>query len=111
VRERLSLEKSAIGFYLSGHLFDEHAAEVRRLVPTPLVDQGDTRRESVLLAGIVNDLRVISGARGRTCIFKLDDGSAAEIELGDDGRIWPSDDALARWRAVAEQGRAIVMYE
>ena len=83
VRERLSLEKSAIGFYLSGHLFDEHAAEVRRLVPTPLVDQGDTRRESVLLAGIVNDLRVISGARGRTCIFKLDDGSASlEFSLG-----------------------------
>jgi DNA polymerase-3 subunit alpha len=29
--------------------------------------------------------------------------AAAEIDLGDDGRIWPSDDALARWRAVAEQ--------
>jgi DNA polymerase-3 subunit alpha len=28
VRERLTLEKAAIGFYLSGHLFDEHAAEV-----------------------------------------------------------------------------------
>lgn len=77
VRERLGLEKTAIGFYLSGHLFDEHAAEVRRLVPTQLSEQGDTRREAVLLAGIVNDLRVINGARGRTCIFKLDDGSGA----------------------------------
>jgi DNA polymerase-3 subunit alpha len=28
----------------------------------------------------------------------------AEIDLGDDGRIWPSDEALARWRAAA-QGR------
>lgn len=77
VRERLGLEKTAIGFYLSGHLFDEHAGEVRRLAPTPLAEQGDTRRESVLLAGIVNDLRVINGARGRTCIFKLDDGSGS----------------------------------
>jgi DNA polymerase-3 subunit alpha len=77
VRERLGLEKTAIGFYLSGHLFDEHAAEVRRLVPRQLSEQVDTRRESVLLAGICNDLRVINGARGRTCIFKLDDGSSA----------------------------------
>jgi len=83
VRERLGLEKTAIGFYLSGHLFDEHADEVRRLVPKALAEQGDTRREAVLLAGIVNDLRVINGARGRTCIFKLDDGSAAlEFSLG-----------------------------
>ncbi len=83
VRERLGLEKSAVGFYLSGHLFDEHAAEVRRLVPTALGEQGDTRREQVLLAGIVNDLRVINGARGRTCIFKLDDGSGAlEFSMG-----------------------------
>ena len=30
IRERLTLEKSALGFYLSGHLFDQSAAEVRR---------------------------------------------------------------------------------
>ena len=32
VREKLSLEKTAIGFYLSGHLFDQDEAEVRRFV-------------------------------------------------------------------------------
>ncbi|MBN8506225.1 MAG: DNA polymerase III subunit alpha [Burkholderiales bacterium] len=100
VRERLSLEKSAVGFYLSGHLFDEHAAEVRRLVPTPLADQGDTRRETVLMAGIVGDLRVITGARGRTCIFRLDDGSGAGLELSMGGEQYDgmkellSEDAL-----------------
>jgi DNA polymerase-3 subunit alpha len=35
----------------------------------------------------------------------------AEIELGDDGRIWPSDEALARWRAAAQGGQAVVLYE
>jgi DNA polymerase III subunit alpha len=37
--------------------------------------------------------------------------ATAEIELGDEGRIWPSDEALARWRAAAHGGRAVVMYE
>ena len=30
IKERLTLEKTALGFYLSGHLFDQSAAEVRR---------------------------------------------------------------------------------
>ena len=34
-----------------------------------LVDQ----REPQLLAGIVSDLRVVNGQRGRVAIFKLDD--------------------------------------
>jgi DNA polymerase-3 subunit alpha len=94
VRERLGLEKTAIGFYLSGHLFDEHAGEVRRLASTPLAEQGDTRRESVLLAGIVNDLRVINGARGRTCIFKLDDGSGVGLEFSCSGEQYDGWKAL-----------------
>ncbi|KAB2853711.1 MAG: NTP transferase domain-containing protein, partial [Bauldia sp.] len=32
VKERLMQEKTAVGFYLSGHLFDEVAQEVRRFV-------------------------------------------------------------------------------
>jgi DNA polymerase-3 subunit alpha len=84
VRERLTLEKAAIGFYLSGHLFDEHAAEVRRLQPKQLSEVADSR-EPQLLAGIVGDLRVINGQRGRVCIFKLDDGSEAlEVVLNDE---------------------------
>jgi len=30
----LTLEKTAVGFYLSGHLFDEVATEVRKLCQT-----------------------------------------------------------------------------
>jgi DNA polymerase-3 subunit alpha len=218
IRERLQYEKTAIGYYLSGHLFDAYADEVRRFCKRPIAELTDSREPQVV-CGIVSDVRVINGRSGRVMIFKLDDGSesiesvanedalslpqrellkedelviiqgklqpdrfagglrlnvqqvwdlaaararlgrylavdlnghvppvaelvkssparkvetdegqtltqglpvrlrlqraraAAEIELGDDGRIWPSDDALARWRAVAEQGRAVVMYE
>ena len=35
----------------------------------------------------------------------------AEIDLGDDGRIWPSDEALERWRAAAAGREAEVVYE
>ncbi|WP_342130646.1 DNA polymerase III subunit alpha [Hydrogenophaga sp. OTU3427] len=74
VKERLTFEKTAIGFYLSGHLFDEVVREVRRFARTPLGDVTDSRDQQ-LLAGIVSDLRVINGQRGKLCLFKLDDKS------------------------------------
>ncbi|MFO1326045.1 MAG: DNA polymerase III subunit alpha [Rubrivivax sp.] len=216
VRERLQQEKTAIGFYLSGHLFDACADEVRRFCRRSIAELTDSR-EPTVVAGIVGEARLVNGRSGRVLIFRLDDGTesieavanddglgaqrellkedelvviqgklqpdrfagglrlnvqqvwdlaaararfgrflavdlngslppvaelvkasparrvdtdhgeltqglpvrlrlqreraAAEVELGDDGRIWPSDDALQRWRAVAHSGRAEVVYE
>ena len=216
IKERLTLEKSALGFYLSGHLFEQSAAEVRLFAKRRIADLVDTR-EPLLLAGIVGDLRVVNGQRGRVAIFKLDDGSEyieavanedlleanrerlrddelvivqgkvqpdrfsgglrlnvnqlwdlpaararfgkylavavngkappvadvirtwparslatdqgetqqgllirlqlerqavqAELDLGDAARFWPSDEALARWRTLAHEGRAAVVYD
>jgi DNA polymerase-3 subunit alpha len=216
VRERLVQEKSAIGFFLSGHLFDAWKDEVRRFARRAIADLVDSR-EPQLLAGIVSEPRVVNGQRGRVLIFKLDDGSdaieavgpedlfenqrelmaedqlvivqgkvqpdrfggglrlnltqvwdlaaararfgrylsvkvqahpppvvdvlrlwparrvvgehgelqqglairlhvhrteaSAEIELGDDARFWPCDEALGRWRSVAAGGLATIVYE
>jgi len=216
VHERLTQEKSAIGYYLSGHLFDAWASEVRRFARRAIADLVDSR-EPQLLAGIVTDARTVNGQRGRVVIFKLDDGSeavesvvneelidsnrelfvedqlivvqgklqpdrfsgglrlnvnavwdlagararfgrylavningglppvadvlrlwparkvegeqgpltqglavrlrlqrntaTAELDLGDDARFWPSDEALGRWRGIAEGGAAAVVYE
>ncbi len=217
VKERLTLEKTAVGYFLSGHLFDQSAGEVRRFARRPVADLADSR-EPQLVAGIVSDLRVINGQRGRMALFKLDDGSGAietvatdellqahrdwlkddelvvilgkvqndrfsgglrltvqqvwdlaaarcrfgkylrvdtdtslppvaevlrefpsrrvagddgiavtqglpvrlalrrprargEVDLGDDARFYPSDDALARWRAGAHQGNAQIVYD
>jgi DNA polymerase-3 subunit alpha len=225
IRERLQHEKTAIGFYLSGHLFDAYAGEVRRFCRRPIAElissrpaseRGDSR-EPVAVAGIVGEARLVNGRSGRVLIFRLDDGSesieavanddnlgaqrellkedelvvvqgklqpdrfagglrlnvqqvwdlatararfgrylavdvngtlppvadlvrqwparridseqgdltqglpvrlrlqrpqvAAEIELGDEGRIWPCDEALARWRAAAHERQAVVVYE
>ncbi len=216
IKERLTAEKTALGFYLSGHLFEEYAPEVRLFAKKCIADLVDSR-EPQLLAGIVSDLRVVNGARGRTAIFRLDDGSeyieavAAEelydanrerlkedelvviqgkvqndrfsgglrlqvhsvwdlpsararfgrylsvavngkpppvadvirtwppkrvetdqgelqqglairlqlqreraegvLDLGEAARFWPSDEALARWKTLAHEGRAAVVYE
>jgi DNA polymerase-3 subunit alpha len=76
IKERLTLEKTALGFYLSGHLFDQSASEVRCFAKRRIADLLDSR-EPQLLAGIVTDLRVVNGQRGRVAIFKLDDKSEA----------------------------------
>jgi DNA polymerase III subunit alpha len=217
VRERLSFEKSALGFFLSGHLFEQSEAEVRRIAKRRIADAVESR-EPVLLAGVVADLRFINGPRGRSAVFNLDDMSdaietrinedllestrdllredellvvqarvqpdrfggsglrlnvlqvwdlaaararfgrylsvavngtlpplgdvlrqwpvrraagaqgssvlglpvrlcirredvAAELDLGEEGRFWPSDEALLRWRAIAHDGQAAVVYE
>jgi DNA polymerase-3 subunit alpha len=216
IKERLTLEKAALGFYLSGHLFEQSAAEVRLFAKRRIADLADSR-EPQLLAGIVSELRVVNGQRGRVAIFKLDDGSeyieavaneelldanrerlredelvivqgkvqpdrfagglrlnvnqlwdlpaararfgkylavavngkappvadlirtwpakklateqgetqqglairlhlerqavVAELDLGDAARFWPSDEALARWKTLAHEGRAAVVYD
>lgn len=98
VKERLSFEKTAIGFYLSGHLFDEVALEVRRFCKRTIEELVDTR-EPLLLAGIVNDWRVINGQRGKLALFKLDDKSDVIEATADEGvfgpvRHWIKDDEL-----------------
>ena len=216
VRERLLNEKAALGFYLSGHLFDAWRDEVRRFVRRDIAELVDSR-EPQLLAGIVTDPRAVTGQRGRVVIFKLDDGSEAieavageeifeerrelaqedqlivvqgrlqpdrfsgglrlnvtqvwdlpaararfgryiavdsngglppvadvlrlwparrvqseqgeqlqglavrlrlqrrdvraELDLGDDARFWPSDEALGRWRSIAHGGAATIVYD
>ncbi len=215
IKERLTQEKTAIGFFLSGHLFEQSEAEVRQFCRTPISGLADSR-EPQLLAGIASELRIVNGQRGRVMIFKLDDRSElieavasealfeaqrellredellivqgrvkldrfsgglrldvaqlwdlagararfgrylavavngvplplnellrqwparkrhteqgdldqglsvrlqlrrtdamADLDLGDEARIWPCDEALARWRSVADGGRASVVY-
>ncbi len=86
VKERLTYEKTAVGFYLSGHLFDEVALEVRRFARRQIDDLIDSR-EPQLLAGIVSDFRVINGQRGKLALFKLDDKSGSIDARADEALI------------------------
>jgi DNA polymerase-3 subunit alpha len=86
VKERLTHEKVAVGFYLSGHLFDEVEREIRRFAKSRIEDLLDSR-EPQLLAGIVSDMRVINGQRGKLAIFKLDDKSGVIEATADEATI------------------------
>jgi DNA polymerase-3 subunit alpha len=74
IKELLTQEKMAIGFFLSGHLFEQSEAEVRQFCRTRIADLADSR-EPQLLAGIASEPRVVNGQRGRVMILKLDDRS------------------------------------
>ena len=104
IKERLTLEKSALGFYLSGHLFDQSAAEVRRFCKLKIADLIDSR-ETLLVAGIVGDLRVVHGQRGRVAIFKLDDMSDSIEAVANEDLLNANRDLLKDDELVIAQGK------
>jgi DNA polymerase-3 subunit alpha len=116
-REQLQQEKTALGFYLSGHPYQEYAAELSNFVKHKLADitpdiiappsgngggYGGGRRnnaKALVLAGMVSGVRIIQTRRGKMAVLTLDDGSAAlEVvvfnELFDANRTWIRDDEL-----------------
>ncbi|WP_140635283.1 DNA polymerase III subunit alpha [Methylibium rhizosphaerae] len=99
IKERLTHEKTAIGFYLSGHLFDEYEPEVRQFARRKIADLVDSR-EPQMMAGIVSDLRFVNGQRGRVAIFKLDDKTdvieavANEELINANKELWKDDELL-----------------
>ncbi len=96
VREQLQNEKLALGFYISGHPYQEFAEELSQFIKLKLADVtpqlagqgsnnggGNGRRNSgiqVLLAGIVSAVRIQQTRRGRMGVVTLDDGSA-QVEM------------------------------
>jgi len=103
VKARLVQEKTAIGFYLSGHLFDEVALEVRQFAKRKIEDLMDSR-ESQLLAAIVTDLRVINGQRGKLALFKLDDKTAMIEATADEALLNANRNLLKDDELVIVQG-------
>jgi DNA polymerase III subunit alpha len=104
IRERLLFEKAALGFYLSGHMFDQSAAEVRQFAKRCNADVMDSR-EPQLLAGIVSDLRVVNGQRGRVAIFKLDDKSEPIEAVANEELLNANKDVLKDDELVIVQGK------
>jgi len=104
IKERLTFEKGALGFYLSGHLFDQSADEVRQFAKRRNADIIDSR-EPQLLAGIISDLRVINGQRGRVAIFKLDDKTEALEAVANEEVLNANKDLLKDDELVIIQGK------
>ncbi len=106
-KQRLTEEKAALGFYLSGHLFNAYAEEVRKFVKTKLSSL-EPSREPRLLAGIISAVRTQMTQRGKMVIVTLDDGTATVDvtvynELYDPNRqLFKEDEFLAVQGRVSE---------
>ncbi|SAK60819.1 DNA polymerase III subunit alpha [Caballeronia catudaia] len=72
-KKRLQEEKTALGFYLSGHLFDAYKGEVRRFVRQKIGELKEGRDK--LVAGVISAMRTQMTQRGKMLIVNLDDGS------------------------------------
>lgn len=79
LQTQLRQEKTAMGFYFSGHLFDAWRDEVRRFAPTQLA-RLEPSRDPQWFAGVLSGVRVRMTRRGRMMIAALDDGSA-QVEV------------------------------
>jgi DNA polymerase-3 subunit alpha len=94
---KLQNEKSALGFYLSGHPFTTYAPQISAFINTRLDKLQPAN--GVLLAGIMSSLRIQMTRRGRMAVILLDDGNARiELtvfnELFEQHRHWLKEDQL-----------------
>jgi DNA polymerase-3 subunit alpha len=78
-RERLLNEKQVLGFFLSGHPYNEVRAELSAFIRRPLAAL-EPQKEPVLLAGLVTATRTQMTRRGKMVVVSLDDGTA-QLEL------------------------------
>jgi DNA polymerase-3 subunit alpha len=97
-QEKLLQEKSALGYFFSGHPFTSYLAEVSSFAKKQL-DSLEPSRDLVMLAGIVVSLRTQMTRRGKMLILLLDDATAqVEVvifnELYEQNRHLLKDDAL-----------------
>ena len=93
-RERLLNEKQALGFFLSGHPYNAHRAEVSTFVKRSL-SQLAAQRDPLLLAGMVVSTRTQMTRRGKMAIVMLDD-TTAQVEVSVFNELWDAERAKIR---------------
>lgn len=79
-KKRLQEEKTALGFCISGHLFDAYAPEVRQIVRTPL-DKVSNKSGEKLVAGIIVSHRTRKTSNGGVMNNLILDDGTGQIEL------------------------------
>ena len=75
-RDKLREEKLALGFFFSGHPFNEVKQEVTRFARKPLASL-EPRKEPQLLAGLVVGVRTKITSRGKMAFVQIDDGTTS----------------------------------
>jgi DNA polymerase-3 subunit alpha len=88
-REQLLNEKQALGFFLSGHPYNEYADELKSFVKRRLVKL-EAQRDPVLMAGVVISTRTQMTRRGKMCIILLDDATK-QLEVSVFNELWEAE--------------------
>ncbi len=86
LKERLALEKTALGFYISGHPFDADRDSLKGIASRPLREVKPQPGQQ-LLAGIVASVRTQMTRRGKMCFVTLDD-KTAQVEVAVFNETW-----------------------
>ncbi|CAM5194805.1 DNA polymerase III subunit alpha OS=Castellaniella defragrans OX=75697 GN=HNR28_003129 PE=4 SV=1 [Castellaniella defragrans] len=101
LQTRLTEEKTALGFYFSGHLFDAWRDEVRRVAPTPLARLAPAKGNQ-WIAGVLAAVRPRMTRRGKMLYALLDDGTA-QIEVAIFNELYE------QYRAILKEDRPLVI--
>ncbi len=104
LKQRLTEEKAALGYCLSGHLFAVYERELANFPRTPLARLA-AGTERVWIAGVVSAARVQMTRRGRMMMVMLDDGTA-QLELSVFNELFEKHrDKIKEDRLLVVQGR------
>jgi DNA polymerase-3 subunit alpha len=76
-KQQLTEEKTALGFFFSGHPYNAVRAEVSRFVRRSL-DKLEPQRDLQLMAGLVTTTRTKITGRGKMVFVTLDDGTTPQ---------------------------------
>jgi DNA polymerase-3 subunit alpha len=120
-KDLLGREKTAVGFYVSGHPLEEFAEKIELLNCTPVTELGSIEPNTrVKVVGVVSDFTVRNTKKGdRYAYFRLEDLSGAGVKCV----LWPeafktkggdaADDAMlvVTGRCEGESGLTIVCDE
>jgi len=82
-RKRLEMERASLGFYLTSHPIEHHQRELEAIGVAAISETPSQLEKTVMLAGLIQDLRTFQNRKGETMgFFRLDDGTGlAEVSI------------------------------
>ena len=109
--QRLAGEKETLGLYLTGHPIERYRAELKNIVTAPLAElveaaespRGQKNERSVVVAGLVVDLRTRSTQSGARMAFVTLDDRTARMEIRVFTRVFE------QYRALLANDRLLVV--
>lgn len=79
--QRLSNEKTTLGLYLTGHPINRYLPELKQFVSGRIVELKPTKNQTVIVAGLVVGMRVMTTKRGDKMAFLTLDDRSARMEM------------------------------